>query len=489
MDIGSDSDGFSDKDSGAESIVDDFAGGQKDEEEEMEEEEAAVLTSDTRQDMLEQFYNQTIGSVFTWSLETTIIACVHFCVYLLAEALLSDEPGGVLVAKWCSYNVLVLSFAMLGVNALIAFAQREPGIFSRHFMMCTMAYCGVVSSVTTVFSAVLWKALATKAWRDIFLQSDESLTSALMVAIIIANNMQWVLSLILTYSCTPFGQNNSAFFTLPVAAALSLFLIVVNEIATHHVLVCQSVQSKLLTYGFVNGAIISSLLGFVLSAVEFDPRGLFPGFMHSSLYSRVRFDVYALLHGMCLFCIVLGYGAIATLCRTTFYATFIVLGFITLVTLIQSVDVTYIASLLMHVDDEEEKRIRALQEALAVSFIEARNIHRATMQRPHQMFGSRYEAAKAPPMAPMAPMAQKAQTMKQAKKTQQTKLSKRKQTEQSDVFHPDVSFDEPVVAYAVEPEVFRTHAERFKKLNKRRKMPTAISIFPNIPVSMKRTVN
>jgi hypothetical protein len=344
-----------------------------------QEREVAELAPQERGDMLESFHTQTVGAVFVWTAETLLFALVHYCVFLGADALVG---GGALLARWASANMVLGAAAVAGANALFAFVEREPGVFSRHYMMCTQAYCGMVSCVGTVFSAVAWKATHAASWRDTFVQSESALVPAALLAVAVVNNVQWLLSLVLTYSCTPFGQSNSAFLHVPVAAALVLFLVLVNEAATNQLVVCPGTYRTAAVYLATNGAILSSLALHVLSAVEFDPAGLFPAWMHSGLHTRARLDAYALLHGLGLSFATLCYGAAARLSATTFWATVAVLAFTALVTLVQGADVRFALGTLLTSDDRDERRARALEAELARGFAEARRRAAIPVGRP-----------------------------------------------------------------------------------------------------------
>jgi hypothetical protein len=411
-----------------------------------EEREAAALPTAEREDQRHDYYTQMVGALFVWAVETTLFAAVHYCVYLGVEAVLGG--GTTLIARWCSVNVLVSSVAMLALNYALASAERSPGIFSRHHMMCTQAYCGLVSCLGTVFSAVAWQATRSAVWRDTFVQSDSGLLPAALVVLAVVNNVQWVLSLVLTFSCTPFGQTNSAFLQVPVAAALVLFLVLLNEAATNQLAVCPDTSRATLAYGGTNIAIVSSFVLHVLSAVEFDPAGLFPAWMHSRQASRsgepgarIRFDVYALLHGVALSFVLLCYGAVASLTRTTFYATLGVLAFTGVVTLAQALDLRHAAAVLLRGDDDDEAAARALAAEQAAQFRAAAAQAAAARGKP------RGKARRASLIGLPVPR-------------------------------------------GAEPEVdLQAEADRFRRRNRRVPLPTALALFPNIPVSMRRSAH
>eukprot|EP00961_Rhodomonas_salina_P052056 698837-Rhodomonas_salina.3 len=269
-------------------------------------------------EMLDSFYNQTVGAMFTWTIECVLLALTVWILYMTLEALVLGDSKPGLITKWSTLSVFVNTLVMAGTNALIAFSNWFPGIFKRHYMMCTQAYCGIVSVTGTIFSAVAWKTMNSEAWRDIFMQNNGTRLHIMLITVTACNNVQWLLSLILTYSCTPFGQSNVAFFHIPVAAALILFVILVNETATNGLILCNDQNQNIMAVAVTNAGIISSFVIYILGAVEFDPLQKFPDFMHSSVDTNIRFDVYALIHGIGLLFVILAYGTMAKLSATTF---------------------------------------------------------------------------------------------------------------------------------------------------------------------------
>ena len=317
---------------------------------------AAALAPEERAEQLEAFYSTTVGAVFVWTLENLVAGLLHLAVYVVADALLG---GSLWIVQWCSCCTLAGAAVMAGLNTLYAFTQREPGVLSREYMMITQAYCGTVSYVSVVFSGVAWEAAKNAHWNSVFLQSSGSLTAPVLIAVVVMNNAAWLLSLVLTYSCTPFGQSNSAFLQLPVGAALLLFLVLVNEMATN------DARGDPATFAAVNGAICSSAVLEIFSALEVDPLHLFPDALHSSLHTRARIDPWALLHGSALLFFALGYGAVARFSQTSFFGVVFVLAFLLGVTVLQGVDTRYVLGLLLRTSDEDERRVRAMQGALA----------------------------------------------------------------------------------------------------------------------------
>lgn len=394
----------------------------------------------------EAYFQQTVGTVFVWTLENAVMALLNYCVFLAADAITAPAAGGTLIAQWNSLNILLATVLTAAICGLIAFVERTPGIFTRHYMMATQAYCSIISCVTTVFSAVAWKSSQTGSWRTIFLQSDSAYLHGVLVLVVVSNNVQWVLSLVLTYSCTRFGDSNSAFLQLPLAAAFVLFLVLVNETATNGLVLCQGSRATLGAYAITNAAIVTSFIAEIFSAVEFDPQQIFPPWMHSTLETRRRFDVYALLHGLCLLFATLAYGTMAKLSRSTFLGTVGVLAFTVLTTLIHTVDLRYIATRLLQSDDEDEQQIRVLEEEMAASFVRAQD-----------------ELAPTRP-APAA-------------------LPRRRRLRRAYPWR-----DEDAGVSPADAEQLRDLGTQFSVSNRRRAHPTAVSIFPNIPVSLRRAV-
>lgn len=391
---------------------------------------AAALAPEERAEQLDAFYTTTVGSVFVWTLENVVAGLLHLAVYVIAEAVLG---GPLRLVQWCSCSTALSAAAMAGLNAAYAFSAREPGVSSRAFMMVTQAYCGTVSYVGLVFSAVAWEAAGSARWRALFIADGGALAAPALVAVAVANNGVWLLSLVLTYCCTPFGQSNAAFAHIPVGAALLLFLVLANEAGTGSLGVCGGVDAAV--FALANGAICASAALDSLSALEADPAHVFPEFMHSTARQRARVDPWALLHGSALLFLALAYGAVGRFSSTAFFGVAFVLVFLLGVTALQGLDLRYVLERLLRVDDADERRARALEQATAVAVLAAAQ-------------------AKQPAEAPAPP-----------------RLHKRRRAGAA---------REPAVDLAQ----LREGRERFRDALR---LPSAVAMFPHIPVSLRRT--
>lgn len=461
-------------------------------EEAREEEEAAELLPEAREEQLESFYNQTVGAVFVWTMECVILALVHLCLYLLVDALLSRSDGATLLVEWCSWNIAIATAVVACGNAFVANMQREPGIFSRHYMMCTQAYCGTLSYVGLVYSTVAYESLENTAWRNLFIQGQASYLAVTLVLIVVANNVQWIVSLFLTYSCTPFGQSNAAFFQIPVGAALVVFLVIVNETATNGLIVCQGVAYDNFAYVVANAFILSSALLDVCSAIECDPFGILPEIMHSSLYSRARFDPWGLLHGTLLIICALVYGAVARLSRTVFFGVGFTLLFILVTTVLQSFDLRYVADLLLHAEDEDERRVRALQEALAVSFKEAKRIKEHTIPSTRRRVAHRATSRRPPEKPPRKHHVHRDKLREAHEKPgehHERPEEAHEKREHHEKHRHGIRWRGPQPEPTPSHEKLREARHAFEISNKRDPLPSTLAIFPHIPVTLRRTVN
>eukprot|EP00961_Rhodomonas_salina_P151994 2046175-Rhodomonas_salina.1 len=168
--------------------------------------------------------------------------------------------------------------------------------------------------------------------------------------------------------------------------------------------------------------------------------------MHSTLETRRHFDVYALLHGLCLLFATLAYGTMAKLSRSTFLGTVAVLAFTVLTTLIHTVDLRYIATRLLQSDDEDEQQIRVLKEEMAASFVRAQD--ELTPTRP------------SPAALPLRRRLRRASPWR----------------------------DADAGVSPADAEQLRDLGMQFSLSNRRRAHPTTVSVFPHIPVSLCRAV-
>lgn len=453
------------------------------------------------------FYNQTVGLTFVWTLENVLMAGLVYALALAVDAALGAD---VLIARWAAVVSLGCAIFTGGCNAVTAFLERNLEVYSRHYMMATQAYCGIVSCIGSVYSAVAWKCYFSAAWRSLFVQSDAVFVGPILAVPMVANNVLWVLSLVLTYSCTPFGAGNSAFLKVPVAASLAIFAVLLNELANNGLLLCHGQHWTVFTFIMCNAYIVSSFILHVLSAVEFDCFHVLPASFHSTPTTRVQYDVWVLLHGLVLVGLLVAYGIIAPLTRFTFFGIVVVLVFVCFVTVIEGVDLYRVFSHLLHTDEVDEERVHEAEVVLAKHFVSAADKHRhrglrhlhaesGLRRRRRAMFAERgHEAHVEHELGRWAADTSKEMPLgEDAPRSEAGSWGEREPWAVSDTDsespHADVhsprrrrranSFD----SIDLHTAHVRAHGAQFALPEEPVVRPTALSMFPNIPVSLRRT--
>ena len=286
-----------------------------------------------------EYYNESVGSVFVWTTQSLLFSCLVFALYAIVALLDAYEGVYPVLVWWVAVSVLVLSVVVALINGIIAFIQVKPELFPREYMKCTQAYCGMISVISTTFSCTSYKAMSSVTWQKAFFPTEDKYLHVVTVCLIAALNVQWLMSLVLTYVCTPYGKGNLAFLQIPVAAGLALLFTLVNETGTRGLMTCSTATMDVMVFAFANMFILSSALMHVLSALEFDIANKFPSFMHSTAGKRAQFDVYSFIHGTLIVSYLIFYAPNSKFSTSTFVAYSTVVLFTIGVTLIHTFDV------------------------------------------------------------------------------------------------------------------------------------------------------
>ena len=343
--------------------------------------ESNTVNEDKSQDMLESYVNQTRGNVFIWTVECVLWSLVLYALHVSVSLLQStDSPRSVMVF-WTTFSNIIISCIMATINFIITSMNPKAAKFPTEFLACTQAYCGIIGVLGTIVSGMAWKSASSPLWKAAFFPGSSDFIEIVGITLTVGINLQWVISLALTYASTPYGRSNVSFFHIPVAVSLTIIFILINETATNGLGICDSYYGSLFLQLYVNAAIATSFLLQVLSATEFDYLECFPSWMHSQLDRNIEFDVYALIHGILGTTTIVLYALRAELSNTTFTTLVAIAAFTVTVTVVHTFDVKGIVSQIFHTDDEDERRVSNIQKTFAVSFIEAKEIYSAIVRR------------------------------------------------------------------------------------------------------------
>lgn len=357
----------------------------------------------------DEFFSQTTGSLFTWTLENLAWAWVVYSSLEYIGQLVPEfselEGGGQFVLtsyykeqhmenaertlrlepllyQWCVWcNAFVFLFVAFFIF-FIAFNDAQPGVYSPLYMQATMAYCGFIGALSSVYSAVTFKSRAGSLhWQTAFFGGASGFQmDGIGVIGLVVLNIQWLISLCLTFVSTPYGKGNFAFLHIPVAFFFSLMFVLINETATRGVLVCSDDTRDALTIMYVNASIVLSFIFHVLSAVEWDPADIFPANFHSTLSTRAEIDPYAFLHGSGVIVFTCMYAQTAQLSSTTFVFIWVIIVFGIFVTAIHSFDFKRVVNLIFRAHDDQMREICDIRKALAVSYLEAQEAYNEIRQ-------------------------------------------------------------------------------------------------------------
>lgn len=435
------------------------------------EEENKNLDNDLKREMLESFYNQTIGSVFVWTLETVFMSVVVLGVYDLAKVTNTQTGKFPVFLFWSTVSMVAVCALMAVVNTIIAFSDKSPALYSRMYMMCTKACCGCISCIGTVFTCVSLHSLVEDQWSQIFFPTNRSHLHVILVVMALAQNALWLVCTILTYSATPFGVSNSAFLEIPVCTLLIFFYILTHQTGTNRLLVCTGQNHNLAAFAIGNIGLFTSFGLFVLSATEFGTQFM-GAWARSDLQRAQRLDPWAFLHGLCLVVTQLVYAYIIDVDDEMLFAAWAIAIFTVVVTVIQSFDVKYALRSIFQTDDETERTIRHIEERFAMTREDAREISRDINLKKINRLQKRTKKAK----FGLGMQFINSQNGKEASQKEPPSLERNVST------GPLTPPDDPTVG------VRSGFDEGFGTRNRRRgpKVPTAVNLFPNIPLTMMR---
>lgn len=351
------------------------------EQRELEEQEKNI-DFETRQDMLGTFFNHTVGSVFVWTFDTTGVAVAVWGIYEVLLVASREQELYPIFFFWSALCMLITALTMATLVLVRSFVNRMPGIFTRHYLMITQACCGCVSVVSTTFTSTAWHAVRNDGqWRDIFFPTNRAYLVSAVLVMVVGQNVLWAVSAIATYACTPYGESNSAFLHLPVVAGLTVMYILVASTGDSRLLVCTGPNANIGAFALTNVGIFTSFLLDWLSAVEYDP-GFRPEdsahrirrYFHSTLTQKQRIDPYGLLHGLAIFTVLMVYVADGKPSDTMAVTALVLVLFLSFVMLVQCFDLQWLVSQAFEIDDPHERDVLLLQRAFSLTLRDAEKV-------------------------------------------------------------------------------------------------------------------
>lgn len=431
------------------------------------------LNNDTTMVMYNQFYNQTIGSVFIWCFDTVGVSTIVYAIYETARLFNTRDDISPVMYRWTALSMIITCLVTAMICCIEALRSKDPALFSRVYMIVTKANCGLVSVISTVFTCTAWYALnSSNKWTVIFFPTNRSHNHVLSIAMVVAQNALWVVSLVLTYMATPFGAANSAFIEMPVVAVLTLMYILVCEIGNNLILIC----------GGTDRLIVTMLVGnlFLLTSFGLHAAASFEVFLdpprdnssrdfwvscRSTPSQRQLFDPWTFAQGIAMIIILTSYiGAVAS-SDELLAAGWVLIIFAMFVTIVKGFDVQWALRNIFDTSDELESDILTLERQFRMKRNEAAALVKEIRKDGIDDVKSRIQLGHPVNDKDYGPEEDDVEEYSE---------------DDGDTVHSDSEADEDT------RDLLREKAVEYKKGSLRRRYKTAVDMFPNIPVSLRR---
>jgi hypothetical protein len=250
----------------------------------------------------------SFATAFTLILETVLLCIIGCGVISVYANLFSFWP---VADTWAVLSVsgsVVCTFVLFIIVMCVGSAVPDAAQFLKEI---GRACCCSVFVVLLVYIVLVTRATSSVMWRDAFFAVD---TFSLVMSAGVLAFLSVVLLLVslLSFTCTLPGQGNALFLNLCTVAGLVLTYPVLHEIANSGLLMCTDEMNNTFAFIYVNLAVATSMLLYVLDVLEFNPEHLLPKFMVGSsagIHGGVR--VYNILHGLILFAFITCYILLA----------------------------------------------------------------------------------------------------------------------------------------------------------------------------------
>ena len=165
------------------------------------------------------------------------------------------------------------------------------------------AHLCVLFFATVVYVSVLVQGVQHAQWAAVFFATSpvtgaDALTVLVGVFICMFLFVSLIIALCNCFAATPLGERNTLVLFSPLVLTLCMVYPLLHEIGTRELFFCTTAETNLLAMLFVNFAIATSFLFFVLDVVEFDACNVLPDVLHSRVQGEAGVRLYLMLHAV-----------------------------------------------------------------------------------------------------------------------------------------------------------------------------------------------
>ncbi|MGA0926077.1 MAG: hypothetical protein ACO3RW_02610 [Burkholderiaceae bacterium] len=165
------------------------------------------------------------------------------------------------------------------------------------------AHLCVLFFATVVYVSVLVQGVQHAQWAAVFFATSpvtgaDALTVLVGVFVCMFLFVSLIIALCNCFAATPLGERNTLVLFSPLVLTLCMVYPLLHEIGTRELFFCTTAETNLLAMLFVNFAIATSFLFFVLDVVEFDACNVLPDVLHSRVQGEAGVRLYLMLHAV-----------------------------------------------------------------------------------------------------------------------------------------------------------------------------------------------
>jgi hypothetical protein len=247
-------------------------------------------------------------TAFTLILETVLLCIIGFGFVSVYANLFSFWP---VADAWAVLSVsasVACTFVLFVIVMCVGSAIPDAVQFLKEI---GRACCCSVFVVLLVYIVLVTRATRSVMWREAFFAAD-GFSTVISVVVVAFLSIVLLLVSLLSFTCTLPGQGNALFLNLCTVAGLVLTYPVLHEVANAGLLMCTDEMNNTFAFIYINLAVATSMLLYVLDVMEFNPEHLLPNFMvGASVGKHGGVRVYNILHGLILFAFITCYILLA----------------------------------------------------------------------------------------------------------------------------------------------------------------------------------
>lgn len=210
---------------------------------------------------------KSLQGPITWLIENVIYALFGAAVVVCARLIENNQFP--IFDLWAVLSFLTSTIiCCLGFIIVLCF-ERQQGLKSKYLKPISQSHHNITTVILVVYVLVSVKALYNSKWAVAFFPVSQSSLSLNIAAGLSYIVIAWMMSAILTYASTPFGESNSMFFNLPTIAGVTIVFIITNSVATWKIMICGLILEKAVVAVVAVTAVAWSSVFSILDAVSF----------------------------------------------------------------------------------------------------------------------------------------------------------------------------------------------------------------------------